>query len=170
MHSLEGLKLVCYDSNDMIEGISDDSPLWSPVMWLHPVNGSGFARATGFFESPIAYEKAIEMATYLNAFIYGDDGEIYFIPAYGVIFDDAEPDSPLIYLWDLEKYEKLYGKDYTKLIEFAAQERTAEQEKIKEENRPARKINNKNDTTYGNWIVIALVAVIIGLIWYIISL
>lgn len=79
--------------------------------------GRGFMRTSGFFDDAVAYEKSIEIAQFLNAYIYGDENEIYYLPGYGVIYDDVESENPELRLDDLLKYKSEYGNIYIKIIE-----------------------------------------------------
>jgi hypothetical protein len=119
---LAGLRFVEEGFPESIETYSEQYQDWIPVFWISD-DGSGFMRASGFFQSDVSYERAIEMATFLKAYIYGDDGEVYFLPGYGTVIDDAERETPDLYFEDVRRYRNAFGNDYERIVAAAKQEK-----------------------------------------------
>jgi hypothetical protein len=127
------------------------------------MNGRGSMRASGFFDSDVSYEKAIEIAEYLSATIYGDENEVYYLPGYGIIYDDVEIENPEVSLDDLRKYKDVYGSDYKRIIE------TVEKEKKMKKNRAVSMMpKSERENIMSVWTVITIVMVILCVFYLII--
>lgn len=119
---LAGLRFVEEGFPASIETYSEQYQDWIPVFWISD-DGSGFMRASGFFQSDVSFERAIEIATLLQAFIYGDDGEIYFLPGYGAVIDDAERETSHLHFEEVRRYRNEFGNDYERIVAAAKQEK-----------------------------------------------
>ncbi|HEY3401896.1 MAG TPA: hypothetical protein VGK59_00830, partial [Ohtaekwangia sp.] len=91
VRQLKDLRYVEEDFPDSIQTYSRETSEWIPVFWVNEDGGS--MRASGFFNS-VSYEKAIEIARYLNAYIFGDESEVYYLPGLGVVYTTLQPDNP----------------------------------------------------------------------------
>ncbi|MEI6411174.1 MAG: hypothetical protein WCR52_17430 [Bacteroidota bacterium] len=114
VETVEGIRLGP-DFPYNVEAYSEAEEDWIEIFWLGD-DGNGSMKAPAFFSEPVYYEKAIEMAAHLNAYIYGDEGEIYYLPGYGIIYDDVEVDNPGLTFEQLAESLQEYGKDYEKII------------------------------------------------------
>ncbi|MDW7692125.1 hypothetical protein R9C00_14710 [Flammeovirgaceae bacterium SG7u.111] len=128
---------------ELIEAFSEQLNKWIPIFWLTKRGGS--MRASAFFNNPICYEKAIEIAQHFQAFIYGDEGEIYFLPEYGIVYDDVEKINPSITLDELIKYRDVCGNDYQKIID-VLESRTLTHSASTEVKRPKNKTKLNTQT------------------------
>jgi hypothetical protein len=113
-----------YVENDCIEAHSYDLQGWFPIFWIDKT-GDGNMKVSPLIKNNF-YEKAIEIAQYLDAFIIGDEGEIYFLPYYGVLINDEDDDSDVLFFDELVRLKPQYGEDCKKIIEVAKEEKDNE--------------------------------------------
>ena len=106
---------------------------WMPIFWISENGGS--MRDSGFFQR-LNFEKAIDIAEYLKAYIYGDEGEIIYLPNFGVLFDESDADNIELNIEELQKYKPQFGDDFNRIIQIVNEERknriyeTPKQEKL----------------------------------------
>ncbi len=116
--SIENIKLSKDETGNLqaVECFCEPIQDWIPIFWLHK-NGSGSMREEGFFKYEISFEKAIEIAAYLNAFILGEEGIIFYEPNYGVLYDETD-NTPqiLLELDDLIEHQVYKEEDINQAI------------------------------------------------------
>ena len=116
---IENIKLVKDEDGSLrsVDTLCESLNDWIPIFWLND-NGNGSIRSMGFFNYPESYIKAIEIAVFLQVFIYGEEGCIFYLPGYGIMYDDCEPDEQiLITIDDLIENEVYEAEDFKQEIE-----------------------------------------------------
>ncbi len=165
---LEGLRFIEGEFPESIETYSEQYQDWIPVFWISN-DGSGFMRSSGFFQSEVSYERAVQIATHLKAFVYGDEGEIYFLPGYGILYDDVERENPELNVEDLRRYKTAFGSDYKKIIATVAQEKLQAEKQAATGRRtapiPASKPKHQNKA----WILLVALLAALAIIYLLVK-
>jgi hypothetical protein len=153
-----------YVENDCIEAHSVELQGWFPVFWIGE-DGTGHMKITPLMENNF-YEKALEIAKYLDAFIIGEEGEIYFLPNYGVLINDVEEDSDELSFDELVRLKPQYGESYKKIIEVANEERDDEDIYVGEYLNPLEESSNQFVETPLFYIILVVLTIFLYSYFY----
>lgn len=122
--TIKDLKYVSDDFPESVQTYVEEKNEWIPVCWIS--SGSGTMRASGFFKDDITYSKATQIAEHLQAYIFGDESELYFIPGYGALYDKHRAANDDITLSDLKQYRREVGNAYrNNIVEIITQRKKA---------------------------------------------
>jgi hypothetical protein len=153
-----------YVENDFIEAYSYDLQGWFPIFWIDKT-GDGNMKVNLLIKNNF-YEKAIEIAQYLHAFILGDEGEIYFLPHYGVLINDEDDDSDVLFFDELVMLKPQYEEDYKKIIEVAKEERDNENIDVGKHLNPLEESSNQFVETPLFYIILAVLTIFLYSYFY----
>lgn len=64
--------------------INEDS-IWTNILWYSPKSGRLFQNSKYFMENPNLIRNLKFIADELNTIVFGDEGELYYIPSFGQI-------------------------------------------------------------------------------------
>lgn len=78
---------IVEQSWNQIEYFSNSQWAWEPL--LQYSEKDGFGTTPGRFDMEEVLPLLREIAEYLGAFVYGDEGEVYFIPGFGDVPGDV---------------------------------------------------------------------------------
>lgn len=122
IYKVTGLKYVENDFPESIQTYVEEKGEWVPVYWIS--SGRGSMRSPGFFKDEV-YEKATQIAEHLQAYIFGDENELYYIPGFGVVHEKHQKVNHDITLSDLKQYRSEVGEHQHNLINVITQRKKA---------------------------------------------
>jgi hypothetical protein len=115
---IEAIRITDEGEHYEVQHYHEQQTKWSSLLWLDD-DGNGFIKSVVLFDDveQSGYLKLLEVAIFLDAYLEGEAGELYYIPGWQRVFwnntDEIEAVSPE----ELQAYKAAYGTDLQDLSE-----------------------------------------------------
>jgi hypothetical protein len=116
--AIEAIRITDEGEYYEVQHYHEQQTEWSSLLWLDD-DGNGFIKSVMLFDDAeqSGYLKLLEVAIFLDAYLEGEAGELYYIPGWQRVFRNNTDEIGAVSPEELQAYKAAYGTDIQDLSE-----------------------------------------------------